>query len=498
MKHKVRIIKNPVQQTMAYGGQTNYGLDLRHNYSLGHYPNEDETINNSIKPVDREDATIEAEKGETVLIPTKGGLKHFTIPGKKHAQGGTPLDVPEGSFVFSDTRKMKIGGDVLSFFNKSDKKPLTPAKIAKQYKLNTYNDVLKNATSDKFDIDTAQLMIDNNTKKLGVLASLQESKKGYPNGIPEVSKTGEMKYGGFSLPQAKLGMIYKEDFDLVTNPMSFISKDEHFFENPYSFTAPTTEQPKTQQTSSDIKKSNQEQPYKWTTPDKLNLVDALYNLSAIKKTSPWEPVVNLQTPNTTFYSPDRALSANSAEASSTQRNNSMLAGPQARYMNTFVQGKAAENAANLIGQYGEKNVSLQNNFNDRNSQTTNQQITMNAERAKRLYDAGVIGEQQYQNAIRTGRKALNATFNQGFNNASTMYNLNQTTADRFRIDPTTGLMKFISPDARDKYFANKTSTGMPTFEEYTRMGGKSFSEWFNAVYGKNTKRPLPEQDDQTP
>jgi hypothetical protein len=32
----------------------------------------------------------------------------MNIGGEKHSNGGTPLNVPEGTFVFSDTKKMRI------------------------------------------------------------------------------------------------------------------------------------------------------------------------------------------------------------------------------------------------------------------------------------------------------------------------------------------------------------------------------------------------------
>lgn len=46
-------------------------------------------INDSVKPIDREDANIEAEKDEIILKPDLSGI--YKIGGKSHSKGGTPL-----------------------------------------------------------------------------------------------------------------------------------------------------------------------------------------------------------------------------------------------------------------------------------------------------------------------------------------------------------------------------------------------------------------------
>ena len=56
-----------------------------------------------MKIVPRDEANIEAEKGETAYgdFDGDGLLEHKDIPGKLHKDGGTPLKVPEGTFIFS-------------------------------------------------------------------------------------------------------------------------------------------------------------------------------------------------------------------------------------------------------------------------------------------------------------------------------------------------------------------------------------------------------------
>ena len=67
------------------------------------------TTNSTLPPVDRDKANIEAEKNETVLTDADqdGFFELYNIGGKRHTEGGTPLNLPEQSFIFSDTRKMQ-------------------------------------------------------------------------------------------------------------------------------------------------------------------------------------------------------------------------------------------------------------------------------------------------------------------------------------------------------------------------------------------------------
>lgn len=146
------------------------------------------SVARSLKPVPREEANIEAEKGETALFPDKNGLPaQFNIEGNRHVNGGTPLNVPENTFIFSDTKKMRIKDpEILAEFGKS-KGSYTPADLAKKYDINKYRKLLQDPDSDDLQIKTAEKMIANYNLKLGKLALVQESKKGFPQGIPAVA-----------------------------------------------------------------------------------------------------------------------------------------------------------------------------------------------------------------------------------------------------------------------------------------------------------------------
>jgi hypothetical protein len=140
----------------------------------------------TLQPVDREDANLEAEKGETAIINQDGIPTNFTVGGKRHSEGGTPLNLPSNSFIFSDTKDMKIKDkDVLAQFNVS--KSMTPADISKKYDINKFRGVLADPDSTDLERKTAEMMIGNYNMKLAKLGLAQEAKKGFPQGIPAIS-----------------------------------------------------------------------------------------------------------------------------------------------------------------------------------------------------------------------------------------------------------------------------------------------------------------------
>lgn len=148
------------------------------------------TVKRTLKPVAKEKANLEAEKGEVVMTPGEGGIPEvYIVGGKRHYAGGTPLNLAEHSFIFSDTKDMKIKDPVIqkAFGLKEDKNGYTPAEIAKKYMINDYLKILKDPDSDKLQRTTAEQMIKNRNMELSKLALVQESTKGFPNGLPMVA-----------------------------------------------------------------------------------------------------------------------------------------------------------------------------------------------------------------------------------------------------------------------------------------------------------------------
>lgn len=195
-------------EMMAYGGQIGYGLDLNTRRVYTDMP-EEPGIGRTLAPVSPEDATYEAEKGEVLIgDPDKDGTNETLVfGGKRHSQGGTPANEP--GFIYSDTKKMTMKGPVLEEFGKTAGKSYTPAEIAKQYDLTKYKAVMDDPNADDLQKKTAQIMYENYERKLAKLAAVQESMKGFPQGLPEVTQkyypemaesVGPMQYmsGGFT------------------------------------------------------------------------------------------------------------------------------------------------------------------------------------------------------------------------------------------------------------------------------------------------------------
>lgn len=589
----------------AYGGQMGYGLDLGSRRLWMNQDNDEQsTVHRSIKEVPRNEANIEAEGGETALIPNGNDntYSHFNIQGKRHTNGGVPLNVPEGTFIYSDTKKMKLGGSVLKVFGKSDKtsKKYTPAALAKQYDLNKYTAILESPKSSQLEKRTAELMIQNYNKKLAQLALVQEGKKGYPQGIPKVAeeyyaKTKEYvesqqaknqpqqemqeQQGGEDVDQdmeqgeqmqAMYGMgfkyggglqrfqgdvdgseyIPKEDNDLpippsnlvnnnqtpyeydysnvVENPESFnnlsefngwgnsksgkkysiIQEKYNYNKNPLTTITPSNYNiniPKVQLPKLEPIKTNVSKPavikfedkdfededvvdkkgikYGWTNADKLNLLNSFINLAGVRKSTPFEPTVKFQRPETRYYDPARELAANTEQYNAARQAAAMFAGPQSRY--SFNAGQFGKNAADIIAKTSNQNVQLGNAAANQSADIANKQVAYDAQRAKRLYDAGVISEQQYQNAMRQARTGVLQAYTQGMKNAADIYNMSMSQSPYYAFNPSNQTMYFNSGKALNKYYNersnNTASNAKKINEQWKTLGFNSLSDYLKTI-----------------
>ena len=196
---KIKIVGVPEENEMAYGGQppysgqTDYGLYIgqRNLYkTMAKHPYED--VNNTVSQKEEtpEDPyVLEAEDGEVISTPN-GANKN--IVGDRHYEGGEKLtksQAPEGSFIFSDTKKMRIKDpELLKHFGKGGVKSATPAELAKQYNTNLYRAILADPTTDNLQKNTAKRMLDSLEQHKAELALVQEGMKGFPQGIPDIAK----------------------------------------------------------------------------------------------------------------------------------------------------------------------------------------------------------------------------------------------------------------------------------------------------------------------
>ena len=160
--------------------------------------NQRNNVRRTLKPTPREQADLEAERGETVVtnLGNDTNTEFYTIGGKPHSQGGTPVSIPNDSFFFSKDKKMKITNkDILELFSMRDKKSgYSPAEISKKFDMNKYIAILNNKLATPLEKETAKLMIKKNNESLGKLAVVQESMKGFNEGIPTIAQTFMGKY----------------------------------------------------------------------------------------------------------------------------------------------------------------------------------------------------------------------------------------------------------------------------------------------------------------
>jgi hypothetical protein len=177
---------------LSTGDQADYGLVTTPQNFYGNENNtafnntDDKDVRYSISSVPRDNANIEAEGGETVLtdLTNDGTFGLYDIKGPRHSSGGVPMFLPEQSFIYSDTNKMKFTKDELAEFGISTKKKMTPAKLSKKYELNDHYAHLESPYADVIQSTTAELMLKKNMMNLSKVAFAQESKKKFEEGVP--------------------------------------------------------------------------------------------------------------------------------------------------------------------------------------------------------------------------------------------------------------------------------------------------------------------------
>lgn len=184
-----------------------------------------------LQPTSRAAANLEAEKGETVVtdLDNNNIPEHYKIGGKKHSEGGTPLNLPPKSFIFSDHKSMSIKGDTLKkFIPGTKKKSMTPAQIAgmKQFDLSEDNAVLKDENADAMAKATAERNIQSKLVKLGELAMEQEGKKDFEGGIPEIALPF-LKRNGVTPEQVEMINAEIEQADMMENMMAAYGKQTY-------------------------------------------------------------------------------------------------------------------------------------------------------------------------------------------------------------------------------------------------------------------------------
>ena len=198
---KVKINKLPegyevkdgkIVKSMAHGGMTGQRTGDQQGYGLKTFTSDpgssvdSSNVRYSLSSVPRDMANIEAEGGETVLtdLEQNGTFGLYNIKGPRHSSGGVPMYLPDQSFIFSDTKDMKMKGSELAEFGIETRKSKTPASISKNFPLNQYYSKIDDEFADLIQVNSAEMMIEKNGQELSKLAFAQELKKDFEEGVP--------------------------------------------------------------------------------------------------------------------------------------------------------------------------------------------------------------------------------------------------------------------------------------------------------------------------
>ncbi len=413
---------------------------------------------------------INAEKNERILgdFDQDGNMELMNVGGPSHAAGGKNVDVPSHSFVFSDTKDLKIKDPaVLAQFGITSMKRggYTPASIAAKYDLNKYKAITSNPDADDYATKTAQLMSDNYLAKLSKLAQVQEQMKGQmgmEHHDPDFGQQPAMQLGG-SGPVAKppygsdyapwdprIGQAQEYPSDLPQTTADYqrfanargagLKVDDKLgyrtlgWENPDS-SIPSLEpaplSPNGIWGSDNMTDSSpvvQTPTYAGSTPQPLenktnvpnrsrhnwnvgidpNFYGNLQNvlqMANLRKFRPYEPVPQAVIPDTVFLDPTRAIAAQQEEARSGSEMDQMSANPQAsRAMGLARQGVTGAQAANTISQYHNQNIGIANAANQNAAQITNSLMEKQANRLSELNKANFLSDRDYQKQMSTLQK----------------------------------------------------------------------------------------------
>lgn len=185
-------------------------------FSIQQQPN----ITHTLGAIEKDNANLEAERGELALKPDLSGI--YKIGGKTHARGGTPLNLDNGSFIFSNDKNLHINPYEKETFEFKEggttgKKANTPARVlSREIDVKHYNhtaNVLNDKSETGYDTiakNSAALMLQKYQEKIGQVAFVQEAKKGFPTGIPDFSHNTAPMYNNQTKEQIEQNPQYMQ------------------------------------------------------------------------------------------------------------------------------------------------------------------------------------------------------------------------------------------------------------------------------------------------
>lgn len=413
-------------------------------------------VNTTLGAIDRKDANLEAEKGEVAVKPDLSGI--YSIAGKRHSQGGTPLNLDPGSFIFSNDKDLHInpyekkvfefkGGGIVGKIDN------TPARVLKrEVNLDHYNrsaNIIKDQDHayDTIAKNSAQLMLQKYQEKMGQVAYVQESKKGFSTGVPDFSQgsapvynpkvkndieqnTQYMKAGGwsgFDNPYTTKMMTFQPGgqtggYDQLFYP----SQSENQFPGVQRGPVPLNPGQPMQQVMPGVNppppgitpnsfQQGTTLPYNPHIPlsslQKANLLYSGYQAATVPRYNPYRSQVQSPQVELSRYNATPALNAvqsSAAQAYAANKvNNPYLSGTN----NADIFGKSLEAQQQILGNYADRNVGVANQQAMTNNQIQRQDQLFNTEGNQRYYDQTQALAQNYNNEKRFATNQTASLFN---------------------------------------------------------------------------------------
>jgi hypothetical protein len=295
----------------------------------------------------------EVEKQEVMRMPN-GATQQ--VDGASHENGGIPVNIPNGTQIFSD--KLKMPGTKKTF-----------AKLAEKYKVNKEDKTLEDGKASNISKSTAELVKQIKQAKLDEIFATQEQMK-QAKLNKYASKLGinsqEFKYGG-----TKLSKFEDGDWFTQKNQVPTFDPSKGYLGNSQTQNDDGTNSGYNYSTKEGTFKADGTQtkaPYgKSLNPVSgtdiamagLNNLGPAFNLLTNKKPKPFEYV----TPKLKQYDPTQALQSAGRANALTQRNMRMNSdGNAASYQKNLAMSNAANmmTQADIVNKYDQMNVGAYN------------------------------------------------------------------------------------------------------------------------------------------
>jgi hypothetical protein len=192
-----------------------------------------------------------------------------------------------------------------------------------------------------------------------------------------------------------------------------------------------------------------DQEYAWTDQDVRDLLNAGWDYATLKKYHPYRATVQPVLPE--FIPTDwrgYAASLQSQQNKAADQLGTYQPGQGMAANLSFLQGQTGNALADYISKVDQYNASGATNMDAQRANILNQFTMYNAENRNKNWDDENVYDDRYRTAERLGRKGIVKAWNQGQDNATKIYNLNQVESPYYTVDPRKQTIRFNSDNAR--------------------------------------------------